>query len=189
MQLRGRAWLVSTALVLAACGGGSQQRPVATADVLDDTPPSSTPSRARGENEVIARVGRAGGTLELANGARIDIPAGALDQEVEIRFHVSPPAREAWNDETKRPLGPMLEITPSLTAASGEFRVSCPATQIPHGWEPSDLALGHEEEQGTSMSGRTQTRWQMWPARIEGNRFIAEVPYFHGHRFQFGVSR
>ncbi|MDQ3035262.1 MAG: hypothetical protein M3Y87_22840, partial [Myxococcota bacterium] len=144
-----------------------------------------------GEREVRARVGSAGGRLELANGGRLEIPAGALAQETEIFFGTGASAREAWDAETKQPLGPTLEVRPAIVAANGaEFRVSAPATQVPDGFEADDLALGHEEEvDARHLSATTATRWQMWPARVESGRFVADLPALGGHRVQFGVSR
>jgi hypothetical protein len=190
--LRSRSWIVGAfaLALLSACGGGTQST------VLESTPreeisapPPPTPVHARGDREVRVRVGRAGGTLELANGARLEIPEEAIASEVEISFRVAPPAREAWDDETKRALGPSLEIEPAIRAQSGQFRISCPASPIPPGFDREDLALGTEEEAGATLGGATMTRWQMWPARVEGNRFVADMPAFPGQRVQFGVSR
>jgi hypothetical protein len=147
------------------------------------------PVHARGEQEVRARVGRAGGTLELANGVRLEIAEGALEGDIDIVFRTAPAAREAWDDETKRALGPSLEITPAIRSNGRPFRLSCPALPMPSGFEPEDLALGVEEEAGSTLGGATATRWQMWPARIEGNRFVADLPAISGQRVQFGVSR
>lgn len=180
--------MVLLVLTLAACGGGAQARREGTS--VAARPPPLVPVHASGEAEVRARVGRAGGTLELGNGARLEIPAGALGEEIEIDFSVGSPAREAWDDETKRALGPVLEVEPPIQSSGDPFVVSCPAMSIPEGWAPGDLALGHEEEAGdTHLGGATLTRWQMWPARIEASRFVAEMPELGGHRIQFGVSR
>jgi len=188
-DLRTSRMIGMTMLALAACGGGTQtQRDDTTVEAPPPRP--AGPVSARGDTDVRARVGRAGGTLELGNGARLEIPAGALPEEIEIDFSVASPAREAWDDETKRALGPVLEVEPPIRSSGDPFVVSCPAMSIPDGWEPADLALGHEEEAGdTHLSGATRTRWQMWPARIQSSRFVAEMPQLGGHRIQFGVSR
>jgi hypothetical protein len=178
------------ALALAGCGGGTSTTNGSQTTTLTEAPQPSGPVRARGENEVHARVGRAGGTLELGNGARLEIPPGALAQDTEMTLSVGAAAREAWDTETKRALGPVIEIAPAVQSSGDPFVVSCPAAQIPQGWEPGDLALGHEEEVGdTHLGGATATRWQMWPAHVQASRFVAELPSLGGHRIQFGVSR
>lgn len=193
MEQRQSKWAVVIVLALAGgCGGGASAEPVvaSTTPVEEATPARRGVVSARGESEVRATVGVEGGTLELANGARLEIPAGALDSDVELHFHVGSPAREAWDAETKRPLGPVVELEPAMRAASGQFRVSAPASPLPDGFDAADLALGHEEVVGdTHLGGATRTRWQMWPARIDGDRFVAELPALGGHRLQFGVSR
>ena len=70
----------------------------------------------------------------LANGVRLEIPAGALSEDVELTLHVAPPAREAWDDETKRPLGPVVEITPAVQSQGEPFMLSAPANPIPDGY-------------------------------------------------------
>lgn len=193
-QRRSSRW-GSAALVLAlagGCGGGASSEPVVASStpVEEATPVRRGPVSARGDDDVRATVGAEGGTLELANGARLEIPAGALDSDVELHFHVGHDAREAWDAETKRPLGPIVEVAPAVRASSGQFRFSAPAARLPEGFEVADLALGQEEEVGaTHLGGATQTRWQMWPARIDGDRFVADLPALGGHRLQFGVSR
>src|SRR4051794_34383930 len=45
---------------------------------------SDAPVFSQGVRSVAAVIGPAGGTLELASGPRVEIPAGALDQTQEI---------------------------------------------------------------------------------------------------------
>jgi hypothetical protein len=192
MRHRTSAWWLPIALLtIGGCGGGASGQAAETTPAEEAPPRATGPVHARGENEVRARVGSAGGTLELANGGRLEIPAGALGEEVEIVFTTGASAREAWDAETKRPLGPTLEVRPALAAGGGSrFRISAPATQLPDGFEMSDLGLGHEEEaDARHLSASTATRWQMWPARVESGRFVADMPALAGHRVQFGVSR
>ena len=189
-MLRSTVPMLVIALALAGCGGGAATTNGSQTTTVAEVSQPTGPVRARGENEVHARVGRAGGTLELANGARLEIPAGALAADTEITVSVGASAREAWDSETKRALGPVIEIAPAVQSSGDPFVLSCPAAQIPDGWEAGDLALGHEEEVGdTHLGGATQTRWQMWPATVESNRFVGELPSLGGHRVQFGVSR
>ena len=193
MDLRRSVWgAAAIALALAGgCGGASSEVTTTSSTPVEEaTPVRRGPVSARGDEAVRATMGSEGGTLELANGARLEIPPGALSSDVEIEFRVAPAAREAWDVETKRALGVVVEVSPGLRAASGQFRVSAPGAALPEGFDEDDLALGHEEEVGdTHLGGATRTRWQMWPARIEGGRFVAELPALSGHRMQFGVSR
>lgn len=186
-------WLLALALLtIGGCGGGSTtQAPAETAEASQEPARAAGPVVVRGDDEVRARVGRAGGRLELANGSRLEIPEGALTEEVEVVFAAGSSARGAWDTETKRPLGPTLEVRPPVAASGGAtFRISSPAIPIPDGFAPDDLALANEEEtEGRQLSAVTATRWQMWPARVESGRFVAEMPVLGGHRVQFGVSR
>ena len=171
-------------LVVAGCGGAPPPPP----RTAEEAPPPA-PVHARGDTSVTARVGPAGGSLELANGARFEIPEGALAEETEIDLHLAPAPH--WDLATKRPLGPVMEILPDLAAAGGtHFRISCPSEPIPDGWQAEDLGLGFEEDVGSRHLGTaTATRWQMLRARQEGNRFVADIPSVGGHRLLFGVAR
>lgn len=184
---------LGVALGLAACGGAPAV-PVQTAPVAVAAPRPAGPVEARGGEEVRARVGRAGGSLELSNGGRLEIPPGALTEDTEIVFRHGAPARNIWDDaDNERAMGPMLEAEPPLVAAEGtQFRISTPSLAVPAPFRPRDLALGVEREtehgRAMAMSG-TETRWDFWPGRIEGQRFVADMAELPGHRMQFGLSR
>src|SRR5262245_59174908 len=87
MQIRAAIVL---ALALAACGGGTSQThtTTATTDEPPPPPPPAAAAHARGDSSVSARVGRQGGSLELANGARLEIDPNVLTDEVEITMRV-----------------------------------------------------------------------------------------------------
>lgn len=192
MRLRPAPALVVLALLGAGCGGGETRQETTTP--VEDTrpPPPAAPVSARGADAVTARVGSRGGTLELSNGTRLSIPDGALASEVEITLRVAADGQAFEDRETRRPLSAVVEIVPSLTATSGhEFTVSMPAQPIPDGFDRSDLALAHETDdtRGRPIGSGTHTRWDMWPARIDGDRFAADLGIIEGHRLQFGVSR
>ena len=92
---------------------------------------------------------------------------------------------------TQRALGPMLRVEPDLVSEGGAFVVSIPRQRLPDEFQESDLALAMEEvgQQRAIDTLGTQTRWQFYPARIDGERFVAEMQGLHGHRVQFGVAR
>lgn len=187
-----RALLVAGALFAVACGGGAAETREETTTPVAETPPPAVPAHARGSDTVTARVGTRGGTLELANGSRLEIPAGALEREVEITMRVAADGQAFEDRELRRPLSAVVEILPQVPAAGGQrFRLSMPAQPIPDGFERSDLALGHETDdtRGRPIGTATHTRWDMWPARIEGERFVSDLDMLAGHRMQFGVSR
>ncbi len=183
------AWVLP-ALALAGCGGGTPP-PRETTPVAEVAPPSAV-THARGSNEVRARVGRLGGTLELANGARLEIDEGVLTDEVEIVMRVGTDAHVFDTPETQTPLGPLVDLTPAVEGSRrGGFHFSVTAVRFPAGYPEEDLALGVEESssQREHFVSSTQTRWQMYPASHQGDRFEANLDSIAGYRLQFGVSR
>lgn len=188
-----RAALLLT-IGLAACGGGATQTHTAAATEATPPPPPPPPraADAHGDTEVHAHVGRMGGTLELANGARLVIDRDAFTDEVEVTMRVAEGAHVFDTSETQTPLGPLVEITPAVTPAmTRSIHYSVPFVRIPDGYPESDLALAVEEEgaQRDLFVSATQTRWQMYPARHAGDRFVSDLDALAGHRVQFGVSR
>lgn len=175
-----------------ACGGAEPTVRPASAPPTPVRP--AGPVSASGDSSVRAVIGRAGGTLSLRSGARLEVPAGALGQDYEVVLHEAEPARTAWDDpENEHELGPIFAVNPGMVAAQGHtFRVSVPQMALPQSFTTADLAFGSEEESNVTraleMAG-TETRWQFWPARIENGRFVAEMHSLGGHRMQFGVSR
>lgn len=190
MQIRVAAVI---ALALAACGGGGTPTRTTTpeAETAARPPPSAT-AHARGDRSVSARVGRLGGTLELANGARLEIDPNVLSEDVEITMSASEGAHVFDTREYQTPLGPLVEVSPAVTPSqSHSIHYSVPFTRIPDGYPESDLALASEEDgaQREHFTTATQTRWQMYSARHVGDRFVADLDALAGHRLQFGVSR
>lgn len=188
-----RAAAAALVLALAACGGGTSQAHTTTAEA--DSPPPPPPAsaaHARGDSAVSARVGRMGGSLELANGARLEIDPNVLTEEVEITMTATTGAHVFDTSEYQTPLGPLVEIQPAVTPSqSRSIHYSVPFMRIPEGYPESDLALAVEEEgsQREHFVSATQTRWQMYPARHVGDRFTSDLDALAGHRLQFGVSR
>lgn len=192
MQIRAT---VAVALFLGACGGGTSQTHTATAETeAAPPPPPSVAAHARGDTSVSARVGSLGGTLELANGARLEIDPNVLSDEIEItmRSGDTSAAHVFDNAETQTPLGPVVDVEPAFTPTrTRSIHFSVPATRIPDGYPETDLALAIEEagNQRDLFVSATQTRWQMYPARHAGERFTSDLDEIAGHRMQFGVSR
>ena len=184
----------SVGLVLAvACGGSTATKPPpqrAPQAAVEPTIPSS-PVHKRGGDKLIVEVGRAGGTLELDNGARLEIPQGALSAPVEITFSRGGHTTAFSNHEWERPLGPTLEIAPALPLGT-PVKVSVPLAQMPDGFSESDLALGLEvvsdEQRAVQMTG-TQTRWDYLPAATASGRATAQLDSVPGYRLQFVVSK
>ena len=172
------------------CGGPRTTETTVARPVVEAAP--AGPVAASGAEQASASVGEAGGTLSLTNGARLTIPRGALPTTTDVTFGRGVDGQAFSNAESQRPLGPMLNVTPALRAASGHFEVSIPRQSIPSGFEEADLAFGMEEvddqQRAIDVLG-TQTRWQFYPVQIEGDRFVARVDGLPGHRLHFGVSR
>jgi len=191
-------WMVSLPL-LVACGGRAPATTSAPAATGAAAAPSATapvaevpaPVHRRGGTKLVVEVGPAGGTLELDNGARVDIPPGALDDLLELTFAEGTRTTAFSNKEFERPLGPTLELAPEL-APSVPLRLSIPLTKVPEGFAEKDLALGVE---GVSTTQRAvqgqglQTRWDYHPASAAHGRAVAELARVPGLRVQFLVSR
>jgi hypothetical protein len=145
----------------------------------------------RGSDKLIVEVGNAGGTLELDNGARLEIPQGALSEPVEITFGRGGHTTAFSNHEWERPLGPTLTLTPAIALGS-PMKVSVPLATLPEGFSESDLALGLEvvsdSQRAVQMTG-TQTRWDYLPASTASGRATAQLDAVPGYRLQFVVSK
>ena len=173
--------------LVSACGGGAPPPP----PVVPVAPKVvELPVKKRGDQKLIAKVGHAGGTLELDNGARLDIPSGALPDEVELTFAEGTRTTAFANREDERPIGPTLEMTPEVPLAS-PIRVSIPLGLLPDGFGEKDVALGVEQVASLQRVGGagTQTRWDYVPATSTGGRAVAELSQLSGLRVQFIVSK
>jgi hypothetical protein len=182
----------SVGLLLIACAS-SAPKPAkpAPAVTVAETPPPALPVRKRGGDKLIVEVGSAGGTLELDNGARLEIPQGALNEPVEITFAQGTKTTAFSNREYERPVGPTLDLAPPVALAV-PAKVSVPVQSLPEGFSEADLALGlevlSEEQRAVQMHG-TQTRWDYFPAVSASGRAVAELSSFPGFRLQFVVSK
>jgi hypothetical protein len=179
-------------VVLSACGGTASAPPPKTAPiaVAAPEPERSIPVRKRGNHKIIAEVGSEGGTLELDNGARLEIPEGALDETVQITFADGARTTAFSNKEHERPVGPIVSVAPELSIAK-PVRFSVPASQLPEGFAQNDLALALEllgTQRAVEMQG-VQTRWDYFPASSEAGRAVAVLDQVPGYRLQFVVSK
>jgi hypothetical protein len=165
------------------------KKPVVAAPV--EPREATIPVRKKGGDKVIVEVGKAGGTLELDNGARLEIPQGALGETVEITFAHGNKTTAFSNHDWERPLGPTLEIAPGI-ALGAPVKVSVPVTTLPEGFAETDLALGLEvasdEQRAVQMHG-VATRWDYFPAAASSGRAVAELNELPGYRLQFVVSK
>ncbi len=187
-------WVVAVVagVGVGACGGATTNSPQAQAPKL--AVEQSAPSVAvheRGGKKLIVEVGSAGGTLELGNGARLEIPAGALGETVQLVFSEGQHSTAFSNHEYERPVGPIVEIGPPL-ALNQPLKLSIPLSRLPDGFEEKDLTLGAEvvsdTQRAVQMHG-VQTRWDYLPASSAGGRAVAELGAVPGYRMQFVVSR
>lgn len=181
---------------LVGCGGSGSVGQTTGGPLLEATeeaPAPSGPVSASGATEAHARVGPAGGTLSLRNGARLTIPAGALAEATEVSLHIGADGQAFGDRERQRPLGPMLAVEPAIASEGGApFELSVPEQPIPSGFEASDLAFAIESvDEGARAIDTlaTQTRWQFYPVAVEGGRFVVRISGLAGHRVQFGIAR
>lgn len=181
----------ASSLVLGSCAAIPAKAPVSSpAAAAQPAPERAIAVHKRGGEKLTAEIGSAGGTLELDNGARLEIPAGALSETVQITFAAGARTTAFSNKEHERPLGPTLEIAPEL-ALSSPAKVSVPAREIPEGFAETDFALGLEQlgsQRAVEMQG-TQTRWDYFPAAAQAGRAVAELAQVPGFRLQFLVSK
>ncbi len=180
-----------------SCGGGTARSDMSGMEDYSEGSAAvpTAPVRERGGDSVTARLGPPGGTLELANGARIEIPPGTVDGAVEVVLKVAPPTT-AFKDEDvqgQRPVGPLVLLTPELWAPEGgALVVSIPFSSFPEGYSPGDLFLATEEvgrNQRAFAEDTTVTRWEYQEASVRGDRAVAEVSALSGMRLQFVLSR
>lgn len=187
-------WTLLSWSSLSACGssGGASGAGAGPSTTPVESRTATLPAvHKRGAEKLIVAVGAAGGTLELDNGARLVIPAGALSENVDITFAEGARTTAFSNHEYERPIGPTLEIAPEM-ALGGKVQVSIPIAELPEGFDEQHLGAAVE---GVAKSQRAlpgqalQTRWNYGPAASEGGRAVAELEEIPGYRVQFVVSR
>jgi hypothetical protein len=191
--LNGR-WLWLSVVGILGCGGGSQAAAPAasTANEVKETHSAAgpvNPVRKQGSGTVSAKIGPGGGSLELSEGPRVVIPAGAIESGggQEFVLKVAPKTTAFLNKESERPLGPTFSFSPPLAADGIEF--SFPLASLPSGWgEPS---IGYEVEAGGEVVGgedSTRTKWQYERATMKDGRVVAKLSEATGLRLQFVLT-
>lgn len=180
------------AVALLGCGGGGS--PGASAASQDSsaggeqTVPNA-PVHKTGGKSVTAVIGPPGGSLELSSGAKIEIPAGAIEDKQTFVLEEAPGTTAFFNSEHERPVGPIFVISPGVNAPDGStVQVSIPLASYPQGW--GDVSLAYEYPVGEVVGGEDSehTRWQYTDAKLSGGRAVAEVPGLNGYRLQFVLS-
>ncbi len=187
---------VTVSIMVFGCGGStgeSSGSDTTSYGAGDDVP--SGPVIKSGSGSVAAVMGPAGGRLDLANGARLEVPAGAIEGAQEIVFKDAPKTT-AFKDEDvqgNRPVGPIVLATPELYAPEGAFFViSIPFSSMPEGYGPNSLLLAYETPssiQRNFAEDTTVTIWNYEQASIVSGRATARLDALPGMRFQFILSR
>src|SRR5262249_10273991 len=107
----------------------------------DSVPNSAV--HASGSNTASGHFGPPGGTLDLASGVRIEIPAGSVEGAMDFVLKEAPMTTAFFNQEHERPVGPTFVFSPGVDAPEGQnIKVSIPLASYPKGW--GDVAIGVE---------------------------------------------
>lgn len=184
-----RQWFVVAMLV--GCGGSSASAPAANTanEAKPDLASATRPVSKRGSGSVSATVGSGGGSLELSEGPRVEIPAGAVSGTTDFVLKVAPKTTAFSNKESERALGPTFSFSPHVEAGSaGAIEVSFPLASLPEGWgEPS---IAYEVSQGAIVGAEdsVRTRWQYERASLQAGRVVAQLPNLTGLRMQFVLT-
>jgi hypothetical protein len=180
-----RMWFV---LALIGCGGSQASAPAA--NTANEVQPGTAlaprnPVNKRGSGSVSAKLGPGGGTLELDEGPRVDVPAGAVTEGQDFVLKLAQKTTAFFNKESERPLGPTFSFAPDLNSA---IKVSFPLASLPDGW--GDPSIAYEVSEGEIMGSEdsTRTKWQYERARVSGGRVMADLPEVTGLRMQFVLS-
>ena len=185
-----RKWFVVAVLV--GCGGSQAAAPAAnTANEVkpgDAVAAPRNPVSKRGSGTVSATFGPGGGSLELAEGPRVEIPAGAVTKSQDFVLKLAQKTTAFFNKESERPLGPTFSCAPDLDSPGAPIRISFPLASLPDGWgEPS---IAYEVAEGEVVGGEdsTRTKWQYERAALSGGRVVAQLPQLTGLRMQFVLT-
>jgi hypothetical protein len=184
-----RKWFVL--VVLLGCGGSQASAPAAT--TANEAKPGAfaaaqAPVSKRGSGSVAAHVGPGGGSLELDEGPRVEVPPGAVTEPKDFVLKVAQKTTAFFNKESERPLGPTFSFAPDLETSGAPIKVSFPLASMPDGW--GDPAIAYEVSEGEVVGGEdsTRTKWQYERAALSGGRVVASLPGVTGLRMQFVLT-
>lgn len=183
-----RKWFVVAVMV--GCGGSQASAP--GANTANEVQPGSAapsaprnPVSKRGSGSVAATLGPGGGSLELDEGPRVEVPAGAVTEGQDFVLKVAQKTTAFFNKESERPLGPTFSFAPDLDSP---IKVSFPLASLPDGW--GDPAIAYEISEGAVVGAEdsTRTKWQYERAQVSGGRVVASLPGATGLRMQFVLT-
>lgn len=186
---------LALAMGAAGCGGGGSS-PGASSSNEDysasqggEAPAVVGAVHETGSDSVEATFGAAGGSLTLASGPKVEIPAGSFSEPTDIVLKEAPMTTAFFNEEAEKPVGPTFVISPGIEPPEGSsVRVSIPLASYPAGW--GDIAIAYEYPVGNMVGAEDSqhTRWQYENARLSGGRAVADLPALNGYRLQFVLS-
>jgi hypothetical protein len=187
-------WL---SIVVIGCGGSQAAAPGASTALGNEAKEktertSSGPMNAvkkTGSTSVTATLGPGGGTLELTEGPRVVVPAGAVQGAQDFVLNLAPKTTAFANKESEKALGPTFSFAPPLDASdNGGIEVSFPLGSMPDGW--GDPSIAYEAEEGAEIMGEdsTRTKWQYERAKYSGGRVTATLPQANGLRMAFTLT-
>lgn len=185
-----RMWFVVALMV--GCGGASQAAAPAATTANEVQPGTAlaprNPVSKRGSGTVSAKFGPGGGSLELEEGPRVDIPAGAVTEGEDFVLKLAQKTTAFFNKEDQRPLGPTFSFAPDLDAPGEPIKVSFPLASLPDGW--GDPSIAYEISEGEVVGGEdsTRTKWQYERAKLSGGRVVASLSQVTGLRMQFVLT-
>ena len=190
---RGGVPIAVVVLALAGCGGGSQRPAAAASDepaTGGETAVGPTgPVHRSGSGSVSADLGPGGGSLELADGPRVEIPAGSIEGAQEYRLTMASRTTAFSNDEHQRPIGPTFSLSPGVSAPDGKLvTVSIPLASYPAGWGGVTLAYEEVASEMVGAEDSVHTTWSYATARLSGGRAVADLEALPGSRLQFVLS-
>ncbi len=185
--------LCMCALSLVGCGGEPEPaHAYAESEESSGDEAPSGPVRKRGGDSVEATMGPGGGTLELANGARLEIPSGCFSEATLIVMRNAPATTAFLNQEDLAAVGPLVAVSPEIYGGSGDIVFSIPLNALPEGYTDQHLQIANEQPEGDQREyaeNSTTTRWHYDRAAHENGRAIARFPSLPGMRLQFVVSK